>query len=106
MDVEYNLVTEQDIEDFADAQDTPLILVIDEQPVDRPEVERRYRAYFKYTTLKQGSAALNFYGSGDTINSAVEDYADGISDNTIIYSNPIPVEIEVPTLTVSSNYNP
>ena len=111
MEVEYNLITEQDIEDFADAQVTPLILIIDEKPVDRPEVVRRYRAYFRDTVLKQGSDTLPAYGSGNTIDDAVDDLISSISDDVIIFTDsqvpsPTPVEISVPTLTRSNSYIP
>jgi hypothetical protein len=77
MKIEYDLIRQQDLEEFAD--EFGLVLVVHENTLaDRIERNlRRYSAYFK--DLQLVDKLSNLSGSADTIDDAIELYAGKIS---------------------------
>jgi hypothetical protein len=101
MKIEYDLIKQQDFEEFAD--EFGLTLVVHENTMGERIGSRleRYSAYFKDFQVLE---IENCYGTANTIDAAIDEYAMNISDKSgyIISANKY---IDIPNLTYIVNMN-
>lgn len=79
MEIEYNMVEESTLEEFADKNG--LIMEVHEQPTG--VTKYKFYAHFKRAELIEGGFLAGNHGNGHTPEEAIEQYAIGISEGML-----------------------
>jgi len=103
MKIEYDVLPEMTLEEFADAND--LIVEVRERPHIRVGRPSRFYASFKHVEVMENGCLAGYFGDGRTAEEAIENYAQEISRRRIAVNayTDHRIEIQVPTLTGARN---
>lgn len=82
MKIERHLVPESTLEDFADKHG--LVMVVNERPTSYRPLKRFY-VKFSHIEIKDGRCLISPHGNGDTEEEAIADYAQCISECSLVY---------------------
>ena len=81
-----NLITPREILDYE--KEIGYELVVTERPFSRGNINHlpRYYAKFEYSDVMEDNTLIGYYGDGDTIDAAIQNYCDIISNRHVAFS--------------------